>query len=628
MRSRRRDSSTSRGLLRPAPILGGLFLVVVVLGLLAIPFAKAPSHASAVQADLAAAKSSLAAGDIDAAEASVQSARRHADQVQDAVQGFGGDVWSWVPVAGGPVRDVRHLGNALDDLTAVAEEGVGLLPQVRGDTSTLFDNGSVDLDTLADVTDRVDTISGLVERARMELYDVADRRMVVGSRLGDARDDAVDQVQPVVDGLATAEPLLAELPRMLGAEDARQYLVALLNPAELRYSGGTPLTFTTMDFDQGRLTMGEAVDTSTARGTAQPLYWKKVKGNPFHRGRLKVLTSTMAPDWSVSGNELANAWRSLRGRRLSGVVVIDVPALADLVALTGPIEIPTLGTLTPDTLVEKLIGSYDDYPDPAQRKAVNRALAPLFSERLLSGDPIETGKALGRAADERRFAVYLRNPVEQAVFADMGLTGTLGPADRDYVGVFAQNRVPSKSDYWQRRAVRSDVTVREDGSAHVRLSVEIHNDSPPYEQAGPDPRIGYFTRWAGISLLTMLPEGATFTGGTVDGEPFPIQRGNFYGRTFQRLSLELAPQARREVVVEYDVPSAATRESDGTLSYGLVLDPQGMVHPQAVDVRVHFPEGFEVDDLPAGWEAGSARVASYRTGALETSEVFEISAHP
>src|SRR5215216_6760423 len=146
MRSRRRDSSTSRGLLRPAPILGGL--VVVALGLLAIPFAKAPSHASAVQSDLAAAKSSLAAGDIDAAEASVQSARRHADQVQDAVQGFGGDVWSWVPVAGGPVRDVRHLGNALDDLTAVAEEGVGLLPQVRGDASTLFDNGSVDLDTL------------------------------------------------------------------------------------------------------------------------------------------------------------------------------------------------------------------------------------------------------------------------------------------------------------------------------------------------------------------------------------------------------------------------------------------------------------------------------------------------
>ena len=602
---------------------------MVLLGLLAIPFLKAPHHARSAQADLEAAKAFLEAGDIEAAEASVQSARRHADQVQSAMQGIGGDVWSWVPVAGGPVRDVRHLGNAFDRIASVAEAGVTLLPLVRGEDSTLLDDGNVDLDTLAAVTEQLDSVSSDMERARAELDDVADQRLFVGSQLGDARDAAQDQVEPVADGLLTVEPLMDELPRMLGAEDGRQYLVAVLNPAELRYSGGTPLTFVTMDFDAGKLTMGEPVDTSTARGTGQPLYWKKVKGNPFHRGRLKVLTSTMAPDWSVSGNELANAWRSLRGRRLSGVAVIDVKALADLIALTGPLELPTLGTLTSDTLVEKLVGSYDDYPDPVQRKAVNRALAPVFSERLLSSsNPLETGKALGRAADERRFAVYLRNPVEQAAFADLGLAGTLGPADRDYLGVFAQNRVPSKSDYWQRRSVRSDVSVREDGSAHVRLAVEIHNDSPPYLGPGTDPRMGYFTRWAGLSVLTMLPEGAEFTGGTVDGDDFFLQRGNFYGRTFQRQSIEFAPQSRHELVVEYDVPSVATLDADGTLRYGLALDPQGMVDPQAVDVRVRFPQGFTVVDMPAGWEATSARVASYRTDALETSEVFQIEAHP
>lgn len=607
---------------------GGLLLVVVALGLLALPFRHAPGAAEDARADLEVVKAALQAGDVDGAERAIRSARSHTDEVQDAVQGVGGHVWSWVPVAGGPVRDVRRLGNALDDLTSAADVGVGIVSRVNSDRSTLVDDGNVDLDVLAAVIDDVDEVDALVDQASAELDDVAQDRLVAGDRLGEARNEVVEQMRPLVDGLASAQPLLAELPLILGSQADRQYLVALLNPAELRYSGGTPLTFTTMDLSQGRMSMGDVVDTSTAPGTAQPIYWKKVKGNPFHRGRLKVLTSTMAPDWRVSGNELANAWRSLRGRRLSGVVVIDVPALADLVALTGPINVPTLGRITPDTLVEKLVGSYDEYTDPAQRKEINRALAPMFSERLLSGDPLETGKALARAADERRFAVFLRDPEEQAVFSDLGLTGELGDAERDYIGVFTQNRVPSKSDYWQRRAVRSDVEVREDGSARVRLSVDIHNDSPPYAQPGTDPQVGYFTRWAFNSVLTMLPEGATFIGGTIDGEPTTVRRGNFYDQTFQRQTIEFAPQARHELVVQYDVPAAATVEVDGSLAYGLTIDPQAIVNPQAVEVRVRFPRGYTADALPAGWAASGPRSVTYSTDAHETTEVFEIFARP
>jgi len=77
---------------RPATVIGGLFLLLVALVLLAIPFLKAPTHAQSAKADLEAAKVSLSSGDVGAAEASVQSARRHADQVQDAMQGIGGDI--------------------------------------------------------------------------------------------------------------------------------------------------------------------------------------------------------------------------------------------------------------------------------------------------------------------------------------------------------------------------------------------------------------------------------------------------------------------------------------------------------------------------------------------------------
>src|SRR5918993_1840203 len=391
MPSRRRTSS--RRLVRPATVVGGLLLLLVVLALLAIPFLSAPGHAEDARVELTAAKDALDAGDTDAAVAAVERARSETDDLQGSVQGIGGDVWSWVPVAGGPVRDVRRLGNALDQLVAVAETGVRILPQVRGEESTLVDDGNVDIDVLESVIDDLRGVSTRLADAQAELADVADSRPLVGDRLAEARDQAQSEVDPLADGLQTIDPLPDHLPKVLGADASRQYLVALLNPAEMLFSGGTPQSFVTVDIDRGRMSVSDTIDFATAPGTGVPRYWRKVKGNPLHRGPTRPALATMAPDWQVSGNELANAWRSLRGRRLAGVVVIDVVALSGMLDLTGPLEVPTLGTLTGENMVDKLIGSYDDYPDNASRKAANRALGPVFVDRLLSGnDPVGTGQ--------------------------------------------------------------------------------------------------------------------------------------------------------------------------------------------------------------------------------------------
>src|SRR5918993_1101823 len=395
MPSRRRTSS--RRLVRPATVVGGLLLLLVVLALLAIPFLSAPGHAEAARVELTAAKDALDAGDTEAAVAAVERARSETDALQGAVQ------------------DIDVLESVIDDLRDVSTR-------------------------LAD--------------AEADLADVADSRPLVGDRLAEARDQAQSEVDPLADGLESIDPLLDHLPKVLGADASRQYLVALLNPAEMLFSGGTPQSFVTVDIDRGRMSVSDTIDFATAPGAGIPRYWRKVKGNPLHRGPTRPVLATMAPDWQVSGNELANAWRSLRGRRLAGVVVIDVVALSGMLDLTGPLEVPTLGTLTGENMVDKLIGSYDDYPDNASRKAANRALGPVFVDRLLSGnDPVGTGQLLGRAADERRFAVFLRDPEEQAAFDDLGLTGRLSDSEHDYIGVFTQNKVASKSDYWQRRAV-------------------------------------------------------------------------------------------------------------------------------------------------------------------------------
>lgn len=625
MASPRTSSSRARSLMRPLPILGGITLVVVVLGLLAIPFLKAPHHASSARADLEAAKASFEAGDIEAAEASVQSARGHTDQVQAAVQGIGGDVWSWVPVAGGPVRDVRHLSNALDHLTSTAEIGVETWPAVNGKQATLFGDGSVDIETLRSVVAAVTDASERLDAAERELGEVDDSALGVGTRLAEARDEAETVVEPLAAGARRAKPLADVLPELFGAEDDKTYLLALLNPSEQRFSGGAPLTMVPMRVADGKLTMGEARDASDPH-----LYrvgrWERVEGNPFHNGKLRLSTATFAPDWSVSGEELLRGWERRTGQETDGLVAVDVVALAEMLRVTGPVQAPLYGQLDANNFTEKLVGDYDAYPDNDARHDLNRAIVPVFAERVLApGDGIEKIESLRDSARGRHFALWMRDPDIQAALADIGLAGELSDTDHDYVAVFNQNTSVSKADYWQRRTVRSTVRLNEDGSAKVRLTITVHNDSPPYTQPFPDPRGGtYVTRWNGMTLGTFLPSGAELTSATVAGKPQGTRVFDYYGRPYKLLRLLLPPGATREAVLEYDVPAAAVASDDGSLTYRLDATPQGMVIPQSLSVDVRWPAGYDVSELPEGWTRTGPGRASYENPALVTQPSFSI----
>ncbi|MCW2738214.1 DUF4012 domain-containing protein [Nocardioides sp.] len=618
--------TSTRRLIRPATVIGAFVLLLLGLALLAIPFLKAPGQAEGARTDLEAARTSLAAGDVDAAETSVQSARRHADQVQDAMQGIGGDIWGLVPIVGEPVSDVRHLGNALDHLTTAAEVAVDTWPAVNGKRATLFGDRSVDVPTLQKLVGAVDEVSVNLDSAQLELGQVNDSSLGVGTRLAEARDEATAVLGPLAASARRAKPLAEVLPSLFGADEDRTYLLALLNPSEQRFSGGAPLTVVPMDVADGRLTMGEARDTSDP-----DLYrvgrWTRVEGNPFHNGKLRLSTATFAPDWSVSGEELLRGWERRTGQEVDGLVAVDVIALADLLRITGPVEAPVYGQLDASNFTQKMVGDYDAFPDNAARHDLNLAVVPVFAERLLSpGDGVDKITSLRDSARGRHFALWMRDPDLQAAVADIGLAGQLSDTDHDYLAVFNQNTNASKADYWQRRTLTSRVRLREDGSASVRLTISVHNDSPPYaDQLYGDPRGGSSrTRWNGMTLGVFLPDGVTISSATTAGKTLGTGVFDYYGRPYKLLRLTLPPGETQEAVLEYDVPAAATAPGDGTLTYRLDATPQGLVIPEELTVTVRWPKGYDVSELPEGWTRTGRGVASYVDPGLVTQPSFSL----
>ncbi|QBR93406.1 DUF4012 domain-containing protein [Nocardioides euryhalodurans] len=605
--------------------LAGLFLLIVVLGVLALPFLGVPGEAEAAKEDLDTAVSALQSGDLRASRDAVADAREHVDAAQGDIQGLGGDVWSVIPFLGTPVADARHLVQALDDATAVAEIGVDLSPKVSGKQATLFRDDQVDEATLDEVLEGTRRIADHLRSAEAELDDVRGTSPVVGTTIAARRDEAAAQVTPMLDTYEGLEPTLDQLPAFLGFEGERSYLVAMLNPAELRYSGGAALAFSPLFFDEGSLELGESRTVANDPGLQTEASWRKVSRNNFHLGKTRVANSTFAPGWSVSGEELLRAWRETHDKRHDGVIALDVVALSKLLGVVGGIEVPGYGEVTQSNLVETLIGSYDQYyPDPNAQDSLNDPLIPAFKDAMFSGgDYLTKARALGAAADGRHFAMYFRDEAVQEGITTLGLDGDLADVEGDYVGVFTQNINGSKVDYFQRRRLSLDVTLGKEGAATNQLDVVVDNATPPYALPVPDPRFGYFTRYAVINVAAFLPAGISMDQATLRGESWEPRVRSHYQHSYAVARMELDPATYGEASMDYTVPDAATVDEAGNLVYRLAIDPQGTVDPQTVEVRVHIPRGYRATTLPEGWSA-RGRTLSFTTGALEATQTWEI----
>ena len=486
---------------------------------------------------------------------------------------------------------------------SVAEVGVEFYPSVFGDDAALIRDGAVDLTALVTLTEAVDEVSGYLASAHTSLDAIGGATPVVGATIDQARDGALAQVVSIETTLDGFGPLLDAMPALLGVDAPTTYLVAVMNPAELRASGGATLSLGEMSIDNGVITFGEAGNTTDFTDSNEVIAWPPVPGNPWHTGPTgKLVNATFSPNWTTSGEELLRAWEATSGSVAQGLIVVDVQAIAELFRLTGPVEVEGYGTLNAGNLVESLVGSYDRFRSFEQRKRINEAIIPILREKLLEGGKfVQKAQTLVAAAEGRHVVVYFRDPAIQELITDLRLDGDLSTTPQDYLGVFTQNTNASKVDFWQRRAVASDVTLNADGSADVVTTVTISNDTPPYERRPPDPGNGYFTRVSAPLYVQSLPVGAVLAEMTVDG--VVVQPDMFVERdrpVVQSL-VRIDPAARAVVVLRYHVPQAAAPVDGGGMRYAIDIDPQGTVNPPSYSVLLRLPEGFRESDQEGDW---------------------------
>ena len=245
-----------------AAVVGG-FVLWLQAGLM-VAFGYAAAGGMGLQDNLSAAAEELVAGDYAAGDAAYREASASAERVFKS--------WDIAQVA--LIKRIPPLEPAVRNWERVASgsvaiaQGTGELLSLYGDLSgkttgeRIFSDGSINTAMLEELPDRVTTVIDRLNAAERNLTTI-EARSTLTQPLDGMRATALTEMQPVrqsVDAIADIAPVLQGA---LGADGPRRYLVAIGNQAEMRASGGAPLTLVMVEFNQGRISIPVKGQTST-----------------------------------------------------------------------------------------------------------------------------------------------------------------------------------------------------------------------------------------------------------------------------------------------------------------------------------------------------------------------------
>ena len=592
-------------------LLGGL---VLLLGAAAGAALQARSELLAARDGLKAAQDGTGSGASDGARLNevtdaVAAAAADARDARRLMRGPAPALLARVPVLGRSLAAERDVAEAAAAALTAAER---LVPLVR---DLQVDGGSVDLARVEALSVALGEAAETVRRPVEQL----DRSPLglTPAPVGDAVREARGPLSGLADALDRGAAGSAAAAGLLGADGPRSLVVAVMNNAELRGAGGYASSFTVLRAEGGQITLAPFQDTNevfdppeSAVRVDAPEQFARRWGPLLADTTLgkNALVSAHAPD---SAEVLCAAVRLRVEAGCDGVVLIDVPALADLITLTGPVQLPDGTTIGGGDLVRELL--VDAYAELAaaddsgeQRRRALRTAADDGLARVLSGGltGVDALRALTGAARGRHLAVWSADDAEQRRLVEAGVAGAADPAGAD-LGLVAMNQFgASKLDFYADRRLTLEAVVGPDSArviSTVSLALDTPDGLPPYVVGSSQGRL--------VGVLDVgIGAGATVVSVERDGQPLPVSVLDEAGGRRVPLVVDVADGAQTTWQVVYDVPV-----EDGR--YRLRLLPQPLAHDAHLDLRIEAADGLELDGGPVT-----------RSGPLDAAATVEVRA--
>jgi hypothetical protein len=491
-------------------------------------------------------------GDTSGARRTLAALQRETSDARAATGDFGWRLGGHLPVVGPDLAAIRTVAVVVDDF---ARHGLQPLVETAATTSLgalAPKNGRIDVAAVQAAAPGVAKAAAAAREARDRVDKINVNDLFLETRA------AVAQVR---SGLSQAVRLtqLAQrvstlLPAMLGADRPRNYLLLFQNPAEIRASGGMPGAYLVLGTNRGQV---QVVDQGTAAGIggfSSPVLPLDPAMGVLYTKRLGMFPAdiNLTPHFPTTAALAREMYRLHSGRTVDGVLATDPVALSYLLAVTGPIPMPTGEPLTAANAVRKLLSEvYATMTLTAQDRYFAVAARGVFDKLTgQSRDMPGLVRQLSRAVAERRFLIWSADAREQASISGTRVDGELPITDRTSptVGVFLNDGTGAKLSYYLTSSAELSATsCRPDGSKKLHLRVTLGSTAPSsglsksvtgLALAG-DP----YTIRTNVSIYS--PTGGTVMDERLDGARPPVKAGSERRRWVSIVTVDLKPGQSR-----------------------------------------------------------------------------------
>lgn len=501
------------------------------------------------------------------------------------------DVAEGVSLAG---RELADAGTGLVDAVSTLPGGLGSLAP---------SNGQLPLDEIASLGDEFASAAAHADRAT-ELIDATPSTLLM-RRVAEARFEAQRDASRASDALDAGTDLLDALPAFAGAEGPKRYFFVAESPAEARGTGGLWGAYAIVTADQGKFSFSEFQPIQrlpdVPPGDVPPPNPDYRRNYDQYGGAGFWRNMNLTPDFPSAARAVLATYEIVEGQRLDGVISADPFALAQLLDVTGPTEVPGLGvTIDAGNVVDFMTNeAYVRFQgNSLERKGLLGMVAGDAFERFLGMDEHGIGRlrAVAQAVADGHLKIYTTDPTMQDGLATAQVDGALSAPDGDMVAVVVNSRSGSKVDYYARRSVDYDVALGGALEAIGTTTVAIHNEAPDHGVPGYviDPLAEGGEPGDNIALVTVsCPDPCDLIEAQRNGEDRGMRVGSELGFPWYQDFFTI-PSGETGTLRLVTRREGVWRGDSSGGSYRLTLLTQTTVKPTEVSVTIHAPEGTRI----------------------------------
>lgn len=495
-----------------------LLVFLLIIGIMLLP----------MRGIIAAARDTIAVGrelggaiknqDLDKAKANLAETRKKLTNLRSEYKKM--TALTAVPFLGSYIADGEHAINAAFAVLNAGDKAIealepnadllGLKGQSKFVSGTADERLQTAVKTMSALTPKINEMAVHIDTLRKEIDSIDPNRYPTKIGKTVVREQIV-QVKDVIENAANlfvnAQPLLVNLPKLLGDKEEMRYLVLFQNDKELRSTGGFITAYAQFRLVKGKAILEKADDIYALDAAKKKNFSAPREITTFHKGvyNLNIRDSNLSPDYKLSMQQFEQLYDAVSGKeKLDGIWAVDTHVLVEALKILGSVSVYGREfSAETDKRCDcpKAVYELEDYstrPVGYLRDARKDIIGVLLQTLLQKALGVSPSQYWGRLfqmllaeINEKHVLAYFHDTDAQKAAESFNLAGRIMSASEtatllkyqegkgwDYLHVNNSNMAGAKANMFVTEKVTKDVTVNNDGTVTTKLTIDYKNPYP------------------------------------------------------------------------------------------------------------------------------------------------------